>query len=342
MGLAFGFFLKRSRLCLSASLRDIYVEKKLDGLWWFLFIILTTSVIYFSLIALHVIPEAAQVPFSVSSEIIGGLFFGFGAAMCSGCITTAMIKIGDGRITGLIAALSFMLIAVATKQGPLSPLNNQLQQSTLTSANYTNLIRFNPLFLLVPLFVIFLFVIYKQKLGQANSYLSKFQKHSSKTKISDYLLRQRWNPFITAAILGIIAGLSFYFSYQTGRYGSVATLGPLISWQNFFGSAAVKLDWGELFVVGLILGSFTFTFSNKEFTFKNYSGKDIMLSFVGGCLMGFGAVVGNGCILANGIVGNAMLSLESLINIIFITFGLWIGSYFLYIRPMSREINNEN
>lgn len=33
MGLAFGFFLKRSRLCLSASLRDIYVEKKIR---WFM------------------------------------------------------------------------------------------------------------------------------------------------------------------------------------------------------------------------------------------------------------------------------------------------------------------
>ncbi|BDR59649.1 membrane protein [Xylocopilactobacillus apicola] len=315
---------------MSASLRDIYLAKKISGLYWFLLIVLTTSTIFFFLLTFKLIPIPDQQVFSVSSEIVGGLFFGVGAALASGCVTTSLIKLGDGRVTGLVSIFGFVLFALATNQGPLSPLNNFMQQNIVVTDNFRASLNFNPLLIVAPLLVILVVFIWHEQKGKKTVYPVPASNQKP-------LLRKKLNPFVTAGILGLVAGFGFYFSYQTGRYGSVATLGPLLSWQIFFSSFPHHFDWGEMFVAGLVLGSLLFTVLNGEFSFKDYTGNDLMKSFSGGALMGFGAVMGKGCILANGIVGSAMLSAESLLNIVFITFGLWLGSYVIYVRPQNKE-----
>lgn len=126
-GFLFGFLLKRSRMCLAGGLRDVYMEKRRSGLISMLLIIFTQSVVYFSLIRAGVLAMPEPKAFPLAATVIGGLLFGLGALIANGCITTTLVKVGDGRLAGFMSLFSFMIVGVASQKGFLSPLVAKLR-----------------------------------------------------------------------------------------------------------------------------------------------------------------------------------------------------------------------
>ena len=121
-GFLFGFLLKRSRMCLAGGLRDVYMEKRRSGLISMLLIIFTQSVVYFSLIRAGVLAMPEPKAFPLAATVIGGLLFGLGALIANGCITTTLVKVGDGRLAGFMSLFSFMIVGVASQKGFLRSL----------------------------------------------------------------------------------------------------------------------------------------------------------------------------------------------------------------------------
>lgn len=58
---------------------------------------------------------------------------------------------------------------------------------------------------------------------------------------------------------------------------------------------------------------------------------------IGSLLMGIGAVWAQGCIVDNGLVGIATLSLKAWYSLFFIISGLWLGAWIYYVRPMKKK-----
>ena len=80
------------------------------------------------------------------------------------------------------------------------------------------------------------------------------------------------------------------------------------------------------------IGSFLSAYIGREFKFRvPKDGFTLFKQFIGGGLMGFGAVTASGCNITNILGGVPQLSLHSIITGAFIMIGCWIAAYLLFM-----------
>lgn len=92
------------------------------------------------------------------------------------------------------------------------------------------------------------------------------------------------------------------------------------------------VGWDNLVIIGIILGSFTTAFINKEFSIVKTNKKIVIRTIIGSMLMGVGAVWAKGCLIGNGLVATSQLATRAWLAILFITLGIWFGAWLLYVR----------
>ncbi|KGT38475.1 YeeE/YedE thiosulfate transporter family protein [Heyndrickxia faecalis] len=56
-----------------------------------------------------------------------------------------------------------------------------------------------------------------------------------------------------------------------------------------------------------------------------------------GSLMEFGASVAGGCSIGNGLVKTEMMTWQGWLALLFMIFGAWTASYFMFIRPQIKR-----
>lgn len=149
-----------------------------------------------------------------------------------------------------------------------------------------------------------------------------------------------------SVILGMLLGLAFFVSEQTGRHFGVAISTPIMSWiyaitkplETCGGCNPYDehIGWGSMFVLGMIIGSFISAKSSGEFKIIKPKKKELVRGVPGAVLMGFGAMWGLGCLLGNGIVGTAQISLKSWYALPFLTAGIWTSAR-IFLIPMMRD-----
>ncbi len=333
IGLLFGFLLKRSRLCIAGGLRDVYLEKKYTVLYSVLLIIFIQSLLLFLMVNFRLLPTLEYKAFSLVSVLIGSTMFGFGSILAHGCITTSLIKTGDGRLSGIMSLLSFVIFASAASQGFLSGFTKMLQSTLKINDAFVSTLPFSVFFIIVPCLLGVIYLLIKDH-----------QKHKLKFKIpyqytgARHLFFEKiWSIPFTAALIGVLAAAGWYLSTISGRFGGFGITTPLVSWLNLITSGSAKINWGSYFVAGVILGSFICTRGSQEFSFKGTDGKTLVNSLLGGLLMGVGAVWAQGCIVGNGLVGTSMLSMKAWYSLLFIIFGIWVGAWIFYVQPMKKK-----
>ncbi len=84
-------------------------------------------------------------------------------------------------------------------------------------------------------------------LAQSYSYL--------KTGLAHILFEKRWDPFVTAVLMGLVAILAWVTSVATGRNGGLGITGPAVNFLQFMISGDDKfINWGTLLFIGVPLG----------------------------------------------------------------------------------------
>lgn len=325
-GFLFGFLLKRSRMCLAGGLRDVYMEKRRSGLISMLLIIFTQSVVYFSLIRAGVLamPEPKAFPFAAT--VIGGLLFGLGALIANGCITTTLVKVGDGRLAGFMSLFSFMIVGVASQKGFLSPLVAKLRAVGKVQDGLLAALPVAPLWVAVlGLALVLGWAFYDRKTAKP-PFVLPAQYHGARHLFFEKI----WSVYAAAVLIGVFAGLSYAFSKtMTGTPSAWGITGGVTGWlRAMTEGGAVK--WAQFFVLGIVLGSFVCTYGSGEFSFKGTDGATLLRAMAGGALMAFGSVLGGGCIVGHGLSGTARLSLTSWVAFASITLGIWAGVRLFY------------
>ncbi|MDX1810714.1 MAG: YeeE/YedE family protein [Gammaproteobacteria bacterium] len=104
-------------------------------------------------------------------------------------------------------------------------------------------------------------------------------------------------------------------------YTFINPIGQTYGWikEGFDGRFAT---FGIMAVLGVIAGSFLWSIISKGFRIEWFANlKDFMNHFIGAILMGFGGVLAMGCTIGQGITGISTLALGSFIAFIGITFG---------------------
>ncbi len=343
LGFILGFVVNKTNFCTMGAVSDLVNIGDTSRLkaWFLAIAIAILGVTILELVgAINV--NDSRIPYRNSvlfwpRYIVGGIMFGIGMTLASGCGNKILIRIGGGNLKSifvlLIAGLMALLMTRTDFYGllfhswmsPLSPdlaklgINDQSIQTIISSIfrlDSGNI--FSTLF--VPLITIF--------------FLFKFIFSSNKKLSADNITS------------GIVVGLVVVFAWLLtgGQLGQawienndfLDTPYPAVGVQSFtfinpMGEALLYttsglnsffLTFGVAALLSTIFGSFVYALISKNLRLEWFANKhDFIRHLIGGILIGIGGVLSLGCTIGQGVTGVSTLALGSIITLISIIFG---------------------
>lgn len=342
-GIVFGYVLRKSRICFTGLVRDVYLQKYSYNIVLFLSIICIEGLIYYVLAVSGLIRIPAYLPpFSLLTVAAGSFAFGFGAVMCNGCLTATLVKCGDGRVSGWIYLAVFMASAYVFAAGPLIGISKKARAVAVVDDMLAVRTTWLPLAVFAAAVVILGIIMYRQM--RSDTYVSPLKpKYSG---IRHLIFEKEWKREGGPAGVGIVLGIAFLISEQTGRHFGVAITTPVMSWIYAITKPVETcggcnpydehIGWGSMLVLGIVIGSFITAVLGGEFKIIKPHRSEILRGIIGAALMGFGAMWGLGCLLGNGLVGTAQLSLKSWYALVFLTAGIWTSTR-IFFAPLLKD-----
>ena len=283
-------------------------------------------------------------PMTWLSYCVGGFIFGVGIVYAGGCASRILVRTAEGNLGGLVAVFGFILSSGATLWGILAYLRTDyFNRATVAMGS-----QYLPhLFQQVPGWVVILLVevalilfvvrapsdsewwgVRWPTAGIAigitivlawwlNGVAFRAIPHIdafSFTGADDPTLLQRWRP----------KALTFALAdAQTFRY--------IILWTG------ERINFAVATVFGVLGGAFLAAVVTRTFHWVAPPLQQFKWNLVGGLLMGFGAVLGLGCNIGQGLSGISTLSVGSILTMTFILIGAISGAKFMNWQLM-REV----
>lgn len=334
VGALLGFVLQRGRWCLTGGFRDMYIAKDNRMFYALLLAITVQSVIVYALIAAGKVQFAAGT-FSLVAIISGAFVFGIGIILAGGCATGTWYRAGEGLI-GSWAALGFyMLTAAMMKTGVLAGVTTSVSSVGVVNNSMAETLHVN-IWILIAVLVLVVSVVLINYSRRPKVKIPQLKP--KKSGLAHILFEKRWSPFVTAVLVGLIAAIAWPVSEATGR---MFGLGVTVPTANILQYAVTGdnqfLNWGMFLVLGLFIGSFIAAKASGEFRWRVPNAKTMVTSSAGGVLMGIGASLAGGCSIGNGLVMTAMMTWQGWIALVFMILGVWVASYFVFVRPTKQR-----
>lgn len=160
-----------------------------------------------------------------------------------------------------------------------------------------------------------------------------------------------WSPYWVGALIGVLSWITFLIPKEplgaSGAYAKVAgwigrALAPRYTDRlAYFKKKPGGINWEVMLVVGVILGAAFSAWTGGEMTgrwlppmwverFGDQLWLRLLVGFVGGAVMAFGARVAGGCTSGHGISGTLQLSVGSWIALICFFIGGAITAFFMF------------
>ena len=271
------------------------------------------------------------------SALVGGLMFGIGMVLASGCGSKTLVRIGAGSLKSLVVFLAMAIAAFATLKGitavarvatvdrvavelgGTASLGSWLGQSGMLDARAA---------MLWPALVIG-GLLAAWALGARD-----FRRGG------DHLLA----GFGIGAVLVAMWWLSGHFGHvaehpvtleevyvgtQSGRAEALTFTAPFahtVDWLILFSDRSKVITVGVASVFGVVAGAWLMAILSKTFRWEGFASvEDLANHLVGGLLMGVGGVTALGCTVGQGLSGISTLSFNSFVALPAILAGAWVG-----------------
>jgi len=339
----FGAIAQRTHFCTMGAISDIYnigswIRMRMWGMaigvamigFYFLArqgLIDPTKTIYFNGQVLWV------------SALAGGMLFGFGMVLASGCASKTLVRIGEGSLKSVVVFLIMGLAAFASMRGITAFLRaktvDQFSFPVNSGGNVpawiSSALGLEP-DIGVPLLVF--------SIGGGLIYwaLSNPKFRSS----GNNLLAGFGIGAVIVSIWWVIGHLGFveehpltlestYLTTPSGRIQALSFTGPMartIDWVVTF-EPTRKIPLAVMLIMGVVLGSLMHALYSRTFQWEGFqSTQDTALHIVGATLMGIGGVTAAGCTVGQGLSGISTLSMTSFIALTGIMLGGIVGLRF--------------
>jgi RsiW-degrading membrane proteinase PrsW (M82 family) len=241
----------------------------------------------------------------------------------------------------MTAALGLTLAAIATAMGFLKPVKTALQSAKLPAEgpNHTIASILNLDFAIVALVLAVGITLIWWFLARNDKSEETYQAPEA-ASLADKIFKRGWGWLTTGVLIGLVGIAAFPLSAAAGRnYPLGITSGWLKIGQMFMPSVEFEssLKWDMWLIVGIVVGALVAALIAKEFKFRVPPARALLQTFVGGALMGFGAVCSTGCNIGHILSGIPQLSIGSLIAGTSIILGAWLAAYLMFVRPMAAE-----
>ncbi|MBA3014810.1 MAG: YeeE/YedE family protein [Proteobacteria bacterium] len=356
MGIVAGFVMHRSDYCVTGMFRDAILFKNFFMLRSLLLQVTVSMIFFETLRRSHFLP---LFPFPLLappalSNIVGGMVFGLGMVLAGGCVVGTLYKLGAGS---LISATAFLgLILGSALYAELHPWWASLvRQTVLTKEALTlpALLNIDPtlVILTVALPASWLCIRWWQT-----------GRLTINTSVRGYL--QPWKAALILAVIGassyVAIGMPMGITNTYAKFAAIienAIIPAHVSRNPFFaaqpldivhpasgallhGGAGPALDsiWTIQFplIAGIILGSFISALLLKEYLWHTrIPGRQLAMAFIGGIILALGSRMTPGCNIWHLMGGLPILALSSLLFVIGLLPGAWLGSKILTRVVMS-------
>jgi len=269
--------------------------------------------------------------------ILGGVMFGIGMTLASGCANKTLIRIGGGNIKSLVVLViaSFFAYLMAKTNfyayvfySWMNPLSIDLVKHGMSGQDIGRVIAgmtgsedaINIRAIGGGIIVVFLMVVIWKSADFRKSFdnilggLSVGLAVVAAWYLTGGAKGQEWlenTSFMDVPPRGVGAQ-SFTF---TSPMADTFDYALHITNTNF-------VTFGVMALAGVIVGSFLYAVIFRKFRFEWFqSGKDFLAHAVGGVLMGVGGVLGLGCTIGQGVTGFSTLAIGSMMAFVSLIFG---------------------
>ena len=264
-------------------------------------------------------------------NVVGGLMFGIGMTLASGCGNKTLVRLGEGNMKSMIV-LIVMAIAASIMLFTsfdylvflqwMMPLSIDFSSYKIPGQDLGNIIagvaglEASPVNLLIPALIVALAMLFW--VLKADDFRTNRELLSAGLIIGA-LVVIIW--YITAGPTGqtLLEELDFMDErpYAAGAQ-SFSFISPAahVGQYIYQGFAPTYLSFGVVVVLGVISGSFLYTLIFRKLRIEWFaSWNDFFLHMIGAVLMGFGGILGMGCTIGQGITGVATLALGSFVTV---------------------------
>ena len=341
IGIAFGGISQATRFCTLGAVSDWLVMGNSHRLRMWLVAMASAVIATQGLIVLAGLDATATFYTSPRllwlSNIAGGIAFGIGMALASGCGVRTLVRVGEGNLKGIVVFLVMALAALMTLRGLTAVWRTQtLDQVFLTLPSRSDMpsligwvlsIDSTGLRLAIAfgLGLLLLLLALRPVKGQ-----KQWWAMAGSIGIG-LLIAAGW---ASTGILGFVEEhpdtlTSAFVGTNSRSPESLTFVGPLgfsLELLLYWSDRSQVLSFAIASVVGISLGALASALLRKQFRLVGFQSiQDLGNHMVGAALMGVGGVVAMGCTIGHGLSGISMLSLGSLISLLAIGFGIALG-----------------
>jgi uncharacterized membrane protein YedE/YeeE len=304
-----------------------------------------------------------------AEHLVGGILFGVGMTLASGCGNKCLVRIGGGNIKSVMVLLIIGIIAyfmVNPFPGSdqtlftvlfydwIRPLSVQMASgqdlgSMVASGESVTTARLTIGLVLALALLVFVFKSAEFR-GNFNNIVGGIVVGAA--VVGGWYISS--NVMIDAD--GEIFGMQNFVAEQWDMYAGEDDVKPAdsrpLSAQSFtfinpmgqtvgYGASGfdnTMLTFGIMAVAGVILGSLLWSLLSRGFRFEWFASfKDFLNHFIGAVLMGFGGVLAMGCTIGQGVTGISTLALGSFLTFAAIVFGSALTMKISYYRMVYED-----
>jgi hypothetical protein len=260
------------------------------------------------------------------SHLAGGLLFGFGMTLASGCGSRTLIRLGAGNLKSLVVVVFLALAAYLTLRGVLAVLRVNVfdavkwdlgvAQDLPTLLGTVGLAE--PLARwLVPAALgvaLLIFVFKDREFRETTEYVIG-------GLVVGAVIVGGW---YVSAHIGYLAEdpntlQEAFVATNSGRpesYSFTAPAAYLLELLIFWTDKSRTMTFGVAGVLGMMAGACAMALATRTFRWEGFATtEDLANHIVGGVLMGFGGVLALGCTIGQGLTGVSTLAVGSLLSL---------------------------
>lgn len=263
---------------------------------------------------------------------LGGVMFGYGMVMASGCGNKTLVRIGAGNLKSLVVFLVLGLSAFATLKGITAVLrvntvdavamaipNGADLGALLAATSQASSAQAGIWSGYVLGIILILWVL-------RHADFWSFENLTASFGIGSLIVAAWW----VSGSLGFVPEHpdtleAVYLGTSSGRIEAMSFVAPVaqtLDWLLFFSDKSKVLTVGVMSVVGVVVGSAASALHQHTFRWEGFANvSDLSQHLMGGVLMGVGGVMAMGCTFGQGLSGLSTLSLNSFVAVAAIVCG---------------------
>lgn len=258
------------------------------------------------------------------SNALGGLLFGFGMVLASGCGSKTLVRIGEGSLKSLVVFFVLAIAAYATMRGIVAvgrvATVDQVAIDLRTGQDLPSILAAATAAPKETLALVLGLVI-----GGA---LIVFALARPEGRSGDVLLGGIGTGALVVAVWWVSGRMGHlaehpvtleevFLATNSQRMESLTFVAPVaytVDWLILFSDKSKVLTVGIVTTLGVAVGSAIVAIASRRFRFQGFGGtEDTANHLVGAVLMGVGGVTAMGCTIGQGLTGLSTLALGSFV-----------------------------